>query len=327
MDQLAAIKVFVAIADAGSLSAAGRRLSMPLTTVSRHLAALEDAVGARLIIRTTRDFALTETGRNYLESCRRILAELDAARLRVMGEQDEPQGELAITAPVAFGRLHVLPIVTAFLKTSPRVAVRLLLIDRVVDLLEEGIDISLRVGSLPDSSLRAARVGAVRSVTCASAGYLAARGVPSMPRELAEHDCISVTALTPADRWVYSGLKASQRIAVRPRLIVNTAEAAIDAAREGARRHACALPSSRCAGRRRVAPPDSPRFRAGADPGQLAPPRGPASPGQGPELHRLCRAPAPSGPEIRPELSGTHRSVPAIAFPNPPQAAKGGRQP
>lgn len=150
-----------------------------------------------------------------------------------MGEQDEPQGELAITAPVAFGRLHVLPIVTAFLKTSPRVAVRLLLIDRVVDLLEEGIDISLRVGSLPDSSLRAARVGAVRSVTCASAGYLAARGVPSMPRELAEHDCISVTALTPADRWVYSGPKASQRIAVRPRLIVNTAEAAIDAAREG----------------------------------------------------------------------------------------------
>src|SRR6476646_3931123 len=213
MDQLAAIKVFVAIADAGSLSAAGRRLSMPLTTVSRHLAALEDEVGTRLIIRTTRDLALTETGRNYLESCRRILAELDAARLRVMGEQDEPQGELAITAPVAFGRLHVLPIVTAFLKTSPRVAVRLLLIDRVVDLLEEGIDISLRVGSLPDSSLRAARVGAVRSVTCANAGYL--------------------TALTPADRWVYSGPKASQRVAVRPRLIVNTAEAAIDAAREG----------------------------------------------------------------------------------------------
>ncbi len=233
MDQLAAIKVFVAIADAGSLSAAGRRLSMPLTTVSRHLAALEDEVGTRLITRTTRDLALTETGRHYLESCRRILAELDAARLRVAGEQDEPQGELAITAPVAFGRLHVLPIVTEFLKSSPRVAVRLLLIDRVVDLLEEGIDISVRVGSLPDSSLRAARVGAVRTVTCASPGYLAARGVPSTPRELAEHDCISVTALSPADRWIYPGPKAPQRIALRPRLIVNTAEAAIDAASEG----------------------------------------------------------------------------------------------
>lgn len=206
---------------------------MPLTTVSRHLAALEDEVGTRLITRTTRDLALTETGRHYLESCRRILAELDAARLRVAGEQDEPQGELAITAPVAFGRLHVLPIVTEFLKSSPRVAVRLLLIDRVVDLLEEGIDISVRVGSLPDSSLRAARVGAVRTVTCASPGYLAARGVPSTPRELAEHDCISVTALSPADRWIYPGPKAPQRIALRPRLIVNTAEAAIDAASEG----------------------------------------------------------------------------------------------
>ena len=147
MDQLAAIKVFIAIADAGSLSAAGRRLAMPLTTVSRHLAALEDEVGMRLITRTTRDLALTETGRHYLESCRRILAELDAARLRVAGEQDEPQGELAITAPVAFGRLHVLPIVTEFLKSSPRVAVRLLLVDRVVDLLEEGIDVSVRMGS------------------------------------------------------------------------------------------------------------------------------------------------------------------------------------
>ena len=142
MDQLAAIKVFVAVADAGSLSAAGRRLSMPLTTVSRHLAALEDLVGVRLITRTTRELALTETGRHYLESCRRILAELDAARLRVAGAQDEPQGELAITAPVAFGRLHVLPIVTAFLKSSPRVTARMLLIDRVVDLIEEGIDVS-----------------------------------------------------------------------------------------------------------------------------------------------------------------------------------------
>ena len=116
VDQLAAIKVFVAVVDAGSLSAAGRRLSMPLTTVSRHLAALEDLIGVRLITRTTRELALTETGRHYLESCRRILAELDAARLRVAGAQDQPQGELAITAPVAFGRLHVLPIVTAFLK-------------------------------------------------------------------------------------------------------------------------------------------------------------------------------------------------------------------
>jgi DNA-binding transcriptional LysR family regulator len=233
MDQLGAIKVFVAITDAGSLSAAGRRLGMPLTTVSRHLAALEAQLGARLITRTTRDLALTEPGRNYLESSRRILAELEAASLRIAGEQGEPQGELAITAPVVFGRLHVLPVATEFLKAFPRVALRLLLLDRVVDLIEENLDISVRIGALPDSSLMAKRLGTIRQVTCASPAYLAERGVPSAPRELAEHDCISFGAVSPADRWLYPGGKAQQRIAVRPRLIVNTAEAAIDAAKAG----------------------------------------------------------------------------------------------
>jgi DNA-binding transcriptional LysR family regulator len=233
MDRLAAINVFIAIAEAGSLSAAGRRLGMPLTTVSRHLAALEDHVGVRLITRTTRDLVLTEAGRYYLDSCRRIIAELEAAERLVAGEQGEPQGELAMTAPVVFGRLHVLPIATEFLRAFPRVTVRLLLVDRVVDLLEEGLDVSLRIGALPDSSLIATRVGTIRHVTCASPTYLAERGAPSSPRELADHDCISFTTLSSADRWVYAGGKAQQRIGVRPRLIVNTAEAAIDAARSG----------------------------------------------------------------------------------------------
>jgi DNA-binding transcriptional LysR family regulator len=233
MDQLGALKVFVAIADTGSLSAAGRRLGMPLTTVSRHLAALEDQLGVRLITRTTRELALTEPGRHYLASSRRILAELEAASLRIAGEQGEPQGELALTAPVVFGRLHVLPIATEFLKAFPRVTLRLLLLDRVVDPIEENLDVSVRIGALPDSSLMATRVGAIRQVTCASPAYLAERGVPSSPRELGEYDCISFTALSPADRWVYPGGKAPQRIVVRPRLIVNTAEAAIDAAKAG----------------------------------------------------------------------------------------------
>jgi len=233
VDQLAAIRVFIAVADAGSLSAAGRRVAMPLTTVSRHLAALEDVLGQRLITRTTRELALTETGRHYLESCRRVVAELEAARLRVAGAQDEPQGELAITAPVAFGRLYVLPVVTAFLNSSPLVTARMVLIDRVVDLIEEGIDVSLRIGALPDSSLRATRVGSIRLITCASPAYLAARGVPASPRELTEHDCVAVTALSPPDHLIYPGAKASQRIAIKPRLIVNTAEAAIDAAKAG----------------------------------------------------------------------------------------------
>ena len=204
MDRLAAIKVFVAIAEAGSLSAAGRRLGMPLTTVSRHLAVLEAQVGVRLTTRTTRDLPLTEPGRHYLDSCRRIVVELDAADLRLAGEHAEPQGELAVTAPVVFGRLHVLPVVVEFLTGSPRVTARMLLVDRVVDLIEEGLDIAVRIGGLPDSSLVATRLGAIRSVACASPIYLAKRGTPATPQELAGHDCISFNAIQPAERWSFS---------------------------------------------------------------------------------------------------------------------------
>jgi DNA-binding transcriptional LysR family regulator len=204
---------------------------MPLTTVSRHLAALEDQVGARLITRTTRHLVLTEPGRHYLESCRRILAELEAAEQRLAGGHDEPSGELAVTAPVLFGRLHVLPIMVEFLANFPRVTARMLLVDRVVDLIEEGLDVSLRIGALPDSSLMATRVGAIRQVSCASPGYLAKRGVPSVPQELSGHDCISFTMLSPPDLWRFA--KPQTRVTVAPRLIVNTAEAAIDAAKAG----------------------------------------------------------------------------------------------
>jgi DNA-binding transcriptional LysR family regulator len=232
MDRLAAIKVFVAIAEAGSLSAAGRRLGVPLTTVSRHLAALEAQIGVRLITRTTRDLTLTEPGRHYLETCRRVIAELDAADLRLAGEHAEPQGELAVTAPAVFGRLHVLPVVVEFLAMYPLVTARILLVDRVVDLIEEGLDIAMRIGSLPDSSLVATRLGAIRCVVCASPSYLAKRGTPTSPQELAGHDCIAFHTLQPAERWSFAGRKQI-RVAVNPRLTVNTAEAAIDAAKAG----------------------------------------------------------------------------------------------
>ena len=232
MDRLAAINVFVAIAEAGSLSAAGRRLGMPLSTVSRYLAALEDQVGVRLITRTTRELALTEPGRHYLQSCRRIVAELEAAELRLAGEHQEPQGELAVTAPVVFGRLHVQPVVVEFLRMFPRVTARLLLVDRTVDLIEEGLDVSVRIGALPDSSLIATRAGSIRHITCASPAYLASRGRPSSPQELRNHDCISFTALSPVERWSFAGPKP-QRVNLHPRLTVNTAEAAIDAAVAG----------------------------------------------------------------------------------------------
>jgi DNA-binding transcriptional LysR family regulator len=232
LDRLAAITVFTAVVDAGSLSAAARRLGMPLTTVSRNLAALEEEVGARLITRTTRRLALTEAGRLYLDSSRRILAELEAVELRLAGEQADPQGELALTAPVLFGRLHVLPIVTEFLGAFPRVTARMLLLDRVVDLVEEGLDIGVRIGNLPDSSMRAIRVGTIRFVACASPSYLAARGTPETPKELAGHSFISFTALSHVEHWTFVGPKP-ERVTIASRLTVNTADAAIDAAKAG----------------------------------------------------------------------------------------------
>lgn len=232
LDHLTAIRVFVAVVGEGSLSAAGRRLNMPLPTVSRHLAALEEQLGLRLLTRTTRRLALTEPGRGYLETCRLVLDELDAAELRLAGTQEVPQGELALTAPIVFGRLHVLPVVAEFLKAFPRVSARMLLVDRVVDLLEEGLDLGIRIGTLGDSSIHATKLGAIRYVTCASPNYLERRGVPAHPGELEKHDCISFDTFSNPERWSFGGRKAV-RVKVKPRLIVNTAEAAIDAAKAG----------------------------------------------------------------------------------------------
>ncbi len=233
MDRLAATRVFVAVADAGSLSAAARQLAMPLTTVSRQLAALEGELGTRLLARTTRRLTLTEPGRHYLEDCRRILEDLDAADMRLTGERDEPQGQLAVTAPIVFGRLHVLPIVNAFLARHRRIDVRLFLLDRSVDLIEEDLDVAVRIGTLRDSSLIATRVGAIRLVTCASPAYLKARGTPKQPSDLTGHDCITFSHFFARDRWSFGDGRKRVRVPVHSRLIVNTATAAIDAAVAG----------------------------------------------------------------------------------------------
>jgi DNA-binding transcriptional LysR family regulator len=183
--------------------------------------------------RTTRHLTLTEPGRHYLESCRRILSEIEAAELALAGQHLEPRGEIAITAPAMFGRLHVVPIVVAFLEAFAPVTARLLLVDRVVDLIEEGLDVSVRIGVLPDSSLMATRVGGIRLVTCASPSYLAEHGTPATPQELAGHGCISFGSFSPAERWVYAGPAKSRWVPVHSRLSVNTADAAIEAARAG----------------------------------------------------------------------------------------------
>jgi DNA-binding transcriptional LysR family regulator len=233
MDRFESMSTFVAVVDAGGFSAASRRLRMPLPTVSRKVSELEDKLGVRLLNRTTRQVTLTDSGRAFLESCRRILDDLGQAERVAAGEFTVPQGELIITAPIVFGRLHVLPIVTEFLKAFAKVDARLQLADRVVDLLEEQVDVAVRIGELPDSSMVATKVGDIRYVVCASPAYLAARGEPRHPKDLAVHDSVAFTALGSTTEWNFHMGEVLRVFPIRARLVVTTAEAAIDAAVAG----------------------------------------------------------------------------------------------
>lgn len=227
MDRLAAMSVFVSAVSAGSLSAASRELRMPLPTVSRKVSELEAFLDAKLLVRGTRKLTLTDVGEAYLDACRRILGELAEAERGATGEYRHPQGELIITAPVTLGRVHLVPIAADFLAAHPRVDLRLVLSDRSLNLVDDQLDLAVRVGALPDSSLLAMRVGQVRSVVCGSPRYLAARGVPAAPRELGAHDCVTFTGLGTAEPWPF---RSSGGIRVHSRLLVSTAEAAVDAA-------------------------------------------------------------------------------------------------
>lgn len=233
MDRLEAMTVFVAAVDGGSLSAAGRQLGMPLATVSRKLSDLETLLRARLLHRSTRKLTLTDAGRDYYASCKRILEDVGEAERDVSGEYSEPRGELVIAAPIVFGRLHVLPLVAQFLLAYPQVDVRLVQGDRVANLVDEHIDLAVRVGELPDSSLTATGVGSVRRMVCASPDYLARRGTPATPEDLAGHCCVSFDALGASYAWRFQAAGEERVVPVRSRLIVNTAEAAIDAAIAG----------------------------------------------------------------------------------------------
>ena len=234
MDRLEAMSVFLAAVETGSLSAAGRRLDMPLATVSRKLSELEAHMRTRLLHRSTRALTLTDAGQGYLVACKRILEAVEEAERAAAGEYSAPKGELIVTAPILFGRLHVLPVVTEFLKAYPEVDVRLVLGDRVLNLRDDPVDLAIRIGSLPDSSLVASRVGSIRQVVCASPAYFARRGTPRKPEDLSTHDCISFEGLMFADVWKFGAGKSEVAVSVHSRLIVNTADAAIDAAIDGA---------------------------------------------------------------------------------------------
>jgi DNA-binding transcriptional LysR family regulator len=233
MNRLESMAVLLAVVDAGSLSAAGRRLGMPLPTVSRKVSALESQLKTRLLIRSTRQLTLTESGRNYVAACRRILEEVGEAERAAAGEYQAPRGALRISAPVVFGRLHMLPVLGEFLLAYPEVSAQLVLGDRNVNLLEEQVDLALRVGPLPDSGLIATHLGSVRQVLCASPAYLAARGTPRHPRDLAAHHCISFDVLAAADAWRFRLDRKALVVPIHPRLTVSTAEAAVDAAAAG----------------------------------------------------------------------------------------------
>ncbi len=230
MDRLDAMAVLLAVVEAGSLSGAGRKLGMPLPTISRKLSELEDHLGARLVIRSSRQLSLTDAGRSYTTACQRILEQVKEAERAAAGEYSAPRGGLTIAAPVVFGRLHVLPVVAEFLKAYPEIEVRLIQADRIAHLLDDHIDVALRIGDLPDSSHVAIRLGEVNRVACASPQYLAQRGVPEMPDALSGHDCIAFDILASADGWLFREGGLDRLVAIWPRLVVNTAEAAIDAA-------------------------------------------------------------------------------------------------
>lgn len=233
MNRLDSMSILVAVVDSGSLSAAARRLGMPLATVSRKVAELESHLKTRLIQRTTRQLSLTEAGASYVAACRRILDEIAEAERAATGEYASPKGELVVTAPVVFGRLHVVPVVAEFLAHYPEINVSLVLTDRVVHLMEEQADVAIRIGELPDSTLMATRVGTVRRVVCASPAYLATHGVPVKPRDLAAHECITFEVLASTRAWVFGSGKSEVSVPVHSRLAVNTAEAAIAAAMLG----------------------------------------------------------------------------------------------
>lgn len=233
MDRLHLMTVFVAVAEEASFARGARRLGMSPPAVTRAIAALEERLGVKLLNRTTRCVRTTEAGQRYLDDSRRIIGEVDEADEAAAGINAEPRGHLAITAPVLFGKMFVLPGIVEFLRRYPDMEVSALFLDRVVNLLEEGLDVGVRIGELPDSSMKAIRVGSVRRVLCASPGYLDKHGIPHSLAALSEHSIVSATAVSPTSEWKFGQGSELSTVRVKPRLALSSNDAAMEAALQG----------------------------------------------------------------------------------------------
>ena len=233
MDRLEAMSILLAAAETGSLSAAGRRLGKPLTTISRKMSELEAQLNVRLLNRAGRKLTLTDAGQSYAQASKRILEDVREAERSASGEYAEPKGDLVISTSLILGRQHVLPIVAEFLKTNPGVNVQLLLANRIVNMMEEQVDLAIRVSDRPDSSLIAIHLGSTRRVVCGSPAYFREHGTPKNPTDLGKHDCVTIGGFISPTTWIFKSGKSVMEVPVRSRLVVSTAEAALDAAIAG----------------------------------------------------------------------------------------------
>lgn len=232
MDRYHAMRVLVRIADTGGFAEAARQMHLSPPAVTRAIASLEDLIGARLLIRTTRSIKLTAAGHRYVDDCRRILLALDEAEASAAGTFARPAGMLTVTTSVLFGQIYVVPIMTEFLDAYPDVTGRMVFLDRVANLVDEGIDVAIRIGQLPDSSYSAIKVGTVRRVICGSPDYFDRHGVPKQPSELSKHRIIAAVNASTSTEWRF-GRQGKSITHVKPALFCNSNEAAIVAARSG----------------------------------------------------------------------------------------------
>ncbi|MGZ3475943.1 MAG: LysR substrate-binding domain-containing protein [Polyangiales bacterium] len=233
MDRFEAFATFAAVADTGGFAAGARRLGRSAAAVTRTVAALETELGTQLFRRTTRVVNLTDAGARFLVDVKRILADVEESSSAVAGAHAEVRGPLVVTASVMFGEMYVAPVLLAFMRKHTEVSPRALLVDRVVDLLDEGVDVAIRIAHLRDSSLRAVRVGEVRRVLCASPGYLEAHGRPKKPADLRQHATIAFASGAPPRDWSFPRDRRAQRVAIEPRLVTNNTATSLAAARAG----------------------------------------------------------------------------------------------